>query len=94
MPDDRVLLRSKFYKGSRGETREVRYFGNTILWDEEVWVFPFIHRELFKELGDEQRSMNQIQDSILETMKYPWKRKCLALVKEGPKAMVLYQGGN
>ena len=77
-----VLLRCLYYRGKGGEIREARFLGKRLVWDEPVNIVFF-----------PARTFSCWEGAFGGPMPWWVRVKQTALVKEGPKAMVMYEGG-
>jgi hypothetical protein len=75
--EGKVLLRSLFYRKGN-DVWELRYFGRTVVFHERVDMTFYNLR---------QQMIDMVKFSV--NPPYPW--QCTALVKEGPKSMVVYR---
>lgn len=98
--DNAVLLRVSYFRRPDGSVYEVRRLGDRIVWQGEVnlvlWELDQVGRSVFTpDIIREQRVQQGILNATLDMLKmrWPWEKRCTALMIEGPKAMVLYRGG-
>ncbi len=85
--DNTVLLRVSYYRRPDGSVCEVRSLGDHIVWQGEV------NLEILEwDAGARLVFVRDIFKSHDET-RWPWEKRCTALVKCGPCALVLWRGG-